>query len=206
MSAATVLVLNADYSLLEIVSWRQAASLLVAEKVRLVEGYAGRVLRSASMTMPFPAVVVRTTFVRARRRVRFSRKYILARDAHTCAYCGLRPRRASGTPDFDALTIDHVVPRSHARDGWVTLPWNGQRVRVTSWENVLTACEPCNTRKADQTPEQAGLVLRKYPKPPNALDLVWMNLFSYNIPDEWQIYLPKDSPWRDYWDVELSAE
>lgn len=201
-----VLVLNADYSLLEIVSWQQAVSMLVAEKVRLVEEYAGRVLRSTSLTMPFPAVVVRTTFVRARRRVRFSRKNIIARDAYTCQYCGARPRRHSGAPDLESLTLDHVVPRSHARGGWVTLPWNRQRVRVTSWENVLTACEPCNGAKADRTPEQAGMTLRKHPKPPTALDVAWMSLFRYEIPGEWQSYLPEDSPWKDYWDGELSPE
>lgn len=199
-----VLVLNADYSLLEVVSWQQAVSMLVMEKVRLVEEYAGKVLRSASMTMPFPAVVVRTQYVRAKRRVRFSRKNILARDAYTCQYCGAKPRKSSGAPDLAALTIDHVVPRAHSREGWVTS--GGQRVRITSWENVITACEPCNSLKADRTPQQAGLQMRKKPRPPSALDIAWMGLFRLDIPTEWQDYLPDASPWKGYWDVELASE
>jgi len=198
-----VLVLNADYTLLEIVSWQKAVSLLVLEKVRMVEKYAERLLRSPSVTIPFPAVVIRTKYVRNRKRVRFSRRNILARDAYTCQYCGAKPRRPSGMPDLSSLTIDHVVPRAQARDGHVVLPWDGRRVRTTSWANVLTACEPCNTAKGNRTPRQAGLKLRKMPRPPNPLQIAWMSVFRYEIPKEWQDYLPEASPWRDYWSAEL---
>ena len=201
----SVLVLNADYSLLEVVSWQRAVSMLIREKVRMVEHYAGRYVRSPSLTLPSPAVVARTTYVRARRRVRFSRRNIIARDAYTCQYCGRRPRRRDGAPNLDLLTIDHVVPRARAKEGWVVLPWSGKRVRVTCWENVLTACEPCNGAKANRTPRQAGLTLHKHPRPPSFSDLTWMRLFRYDIPTEWQDYLPEGSPWRGYWDQTLLA-
>lgn len=197
-----VLVLNADYSLLEVVSWQQAVSMIVMEKVRLVEEYAGRVLRSATASMPFPAVVVHNKYVETRRRVRFSRKNILARDAYTCQYCCAQPRRPSGSPDLEMLTIDHVIPRAHGKDGWVKSR-SGERVRVTSWQNILTACEPCNSLKADRTPEQAGMQPRKEPRHPSALDIAWMSLFRYEVPREWKDYLPAGSPWLDYWDGEL---
>lgn len=200
---SSVLVLNIDYTPLEVISWRCAMEKLVMGKVELVEEYAGRVVRSAREEFPFPAVV-RLVGNYVRRRVRLSRSNIFARDAYTCQYCGARPRRQSGAPDLQELTIDHVVPRAQSRGGWVTLPWSGERVRVTSWKNVLTACGPCNFDKADRTPSEAGLTPRKTPRPPSTLDVAWMGIIKYRIPDEWKDYLPEGSPWADYWDVELA--
>jgi len=201
--SATVLVLNANFSPMEVVSWERAVSLLVRDKVRMVQDYAGRVLRSPSVTMPFPAVVMRVKYVPARRKVRLSRRNLLARDAYVCQYCGIRPRRADGRPNLTALTIDHVVPRAAAVRGWVQLPWNGRKVRVTSWENTVTACEHCNYAKAALPLRESGLKLARMPRVPSSIDVAWMSLVSCDIPNEWKQFLPADSPWRDYWDAEL---
>ncbi len=198
-----VLVLNVDYTPLEVISWRDAIEKIIMGKVELVEAYVGRFIRSPSTQFPFPAVVRVSKYVR--RRVRLSRKNIISRDAYTCQYCGCRPRKKSGVPRLESLTIDHVVPRAQAQKGWVTLPWSGNRVRVTSWENVLTACAPCNSNKANRTPRQAGVKMRKRPKPPSTLDLAWMSIFKHEVPPEWKDYLPLNSPWRDYWDAELES-
>ena len=77
--------------------------------------------------------------------VTFSRRNLFKRDHATCQYCGARP----GTGE---LTIDHVVPRSR----------NGQ----TTWENCVLACVPCNARKANRSPDQAGMKLRRAPARP----------------------------------------
>lgn len=199
----SVLLLNVDYTPLEVISWRRAIELLYREAVVRVEAYAGRFLHSASEAMPFPAVV-RLVDRYARRKVRRSRKNVIARDGYTCQYCGAQPRKKSGSPKLSELTIDHVVPQAQAVNGWVTLPWrSGQRVRTSAWENVLTACAPCNTFKADRTPTEAGMQMRKVPKAPTPYEIAWMSLFQIRIPEEWKDYLPRDSPWRDYWDVEL---
>jgi 5-methylcytosine-specific restriction endonuclease McrA len=66
--------------------------------------------------------------------ITFSRLNIYTRDRFSCQYCGARFRR-------EDLTFDHVVPRSA-----------GGR---TSWENIVTACVPCNARKANRTPREA---------------------------------------------------
>lgn len=198
----TTLVLNVDYTPLEVVSWRDAIEKLLTDKVELVEAYVGQFVRSPSVRFPLPAVVRLVTGY-ARRRVRLSRKHILERDAYTCQYCGARPRTRSGAPRLQDLTIDHVVPRAQARGGWVTLPWSGERVRVTSWENVLAACGPCNASKADRTPSEAGMVMRRTPRAPSVIDMAWMAIIRHKIPSEWKDYLPEGSPWRDYWDAEL---
>lgn len=58
---------------------------------------------------------------------------------------------------------------------------------------------------ADRTPAQAGMVMAKRPRPPTGIEVAWMSLFSCDIPDEWKEHLPADSPWLDYWDVELDS-
>lgn len=71
-----------------------------------------------------------------------NRREVLRRDHHTCQYCG----------STHNLTLDHVVPLS--RGGSHT------------WDNVVTACERCNQRKGNRTPEEAGMVLRSKPRAP----------------------------------------
>lgn len=181
MSTAAVLVLNVDYSPLEVISWRKAMEKIVIGKVELVTAYIDRVIRSPSTEFPFPAVV-RLVGRYARRRVRLARRNILARDAHTCQYCGIRPPSSE-------LTVDHVVPKAHARGGRVRLP-NGDVVRVNSWVNEVAACRPCNTRKADRTPAQAAMKLRRLPRVPSRVDIAWMKIRANgSIPDEWSFYL-----------------
>jgi len=200
----SVLLLNADYTVLEIISWQKAVSLLYREKVRVVENYADRFLRSSSIVLEFPAVVARVKYVRPRKALRLNRKSLLARDQYTCQYCGFRPRKSSGNPDLEQLTLDHVVPRSQAINGWVSVPWHPERVRTTSWWNLLTACQPCNSNKAALSLKDSGLAMRKKPRPPTPLEIAWIALFKYEVPDEWKFYLPPGkSEWANYWDVEL---
>jgi len=200
-----VLVLNIDYTPLEVVPWRDAMEKILLGKAELVEGYAGRFIRSAKKSWAWPAVVRLTTGY-VKRKVKLSRKNVLARDSYTCQYCGVRPRKSGGAPRLEDLTIDHVFPKSRAKNGWVNLPWNGDRARVTSWENLLTACERCNTGKADRTPKEAGLTMRSRPKAPGTMDVARMSIMSVRIPEEWKMYLPEDSPWRDYWSVALDDD
>lgn len=85
-------------------------------------------------------------------RVTFSRRNIFKRDHYTCQYCSARP-------GSEELTVDHVVPR--AQGG------------VSSWENCVLACTACNKRKADRTPEEARMHLRKRPVRP-----AWKPLYA----------------------------
>ncbi len=71
-----------------------------------------------------------------------NRREVLRRDHHSCQYCGVTKH----------LTLDHVIPRS--------------RGGKHSWDNVVTACERCNSKKGDRTPQEAGMPLRNHPKAP----------------------------------------
>ncbi len=188
-----VLLLNADYRPVQVVSWERAVCLLLDRKVRTVAAYADRFIHSENLEIAWPAVVSLVEYVRVKAGPKLNRRNVLARDGFACVYCGVTPRLHSGRPDTSALTLDHVVPRSRAIKGRVTVvgrgPATGKRVNVTSWENLVTACEPCNHSKADRTPAEAGLVLRRPPRRPNATDTLRIALASAPVPAEWRDYL-----------------
>jgi len=167
MVNSNVLVLNATYEPINIVSVRRAVVLLLKEKAELVEA-ANAELRAGRFRMPLPAVIRLVYYVRIPRLmgVPLSRRTVLARDHHTCQYCGSTPGRAD-------LTVDHVRPRSKGG--------------TTTWDNVVTACRHCNVRKGNRTPDEAGLRLRSAPARPRFVALA---LVAQANPNElWQKYM-----------------
>ncbi|MGI9117351.1 MAG: HNH endonuclease [Gaiellales bacterium] len=167
--AGAVLVLNATYEPLNVTSVWRACSLILSRKAEVLEADPDRVLRSPSTTLPHPIVIRLVAYVRVPRFTsrRITRRALFARDEHTCQYCGSRTR----------LTLDHVVPRS--RGGGST------------WDNVVTACSPCNLRKRDRLPHEAGMPLRRPPRAPHP-DL-YLTLGARAIPTVWQPYLPSQT-------------
>jgi 5-methylcytosine-specific restriction endonuclease McrA len=146
-----VLVLNATYEPLNVCTAKRAIVLMLKQKAEALE-VSGRLLHSAEMAFPLPIVIRLNYFVRVPRgdRRKVSRRAILARDRHSCQYCGSRSH----------LTIDHVVPRS--RGGGST------------WDNIVTSCAPCNSRKGARLPREANMRLRSKPKPPEPMAFIYM--------------------------------
>ena len=142
---AHALVLNASFEPLCVVPLRRAVVLVLTEKAVVVERAPDRVLHSERTTMDCPAVVRLCHYVRVpyRRGVPLTRRAVLERDAHRCAYC---PRRAD--------TVDHVIPRSRG----------GEHV----WANVVAACCRCNHRKGSHLLPEIGWELPFTPKEPAA--------------------------------------
>jgi len=160
--STSVLVLNRLYQPVHVTSVRRAIILLYRGAARAVdEQYqtfdfeswaelAAAVHEESIGTTRKRIKVPRVILLQAydhlpRARVRFSRLNIYARDRNICQYCGRKPARAE-------LNLDHVVPRS--------------RGGVTSWENVVCSCVPCNLRKGGRTPDEAGMRLLKHPARP----------------------------------------
>ncbi len=190
-----VLQLNADYTPMKVLKWQRAVELVLANKVVLVADVPGRFVRSASLALPWPAVVALRRYCRVTGKVGYSGRNVAARDMWTCGYCGLRPRDAAGNVDVAALTIDHVVPRAQSKNGKVYLPWSRKHVPVSCWENAIAACRPCNGRKADRTPSQAGMVLRFLPRAPTQADALRIALTRVaELPEPWLPWLPGE--WR----------
>ena len=163
------LLLNTTYEPVKVISWQRAVTMMVLGKVEVVRTY-DAMLRAVHWEIPTPAVVRLTEFIRRRRmRIAMSRRNIFYRDGYQCQYCHRR------LPARD-LTCDHVMPRSQG----------GQ----TSWENLVTACGPCNRRKGGRTPEQARMRLRHTPARPESLPIEFaLNLGSGAFPDSWRDYL-----------------
>lgn len=173
-----VLVLTPAYIPHKVVSWERAVIMFFSRKVEIVDSY-DEDLCSPSLTMKMPSVVrlVRNP-AGIKRSVKFSRVNVFTRDGFRCQYCG-SPKR------MGELNYDHVVPR-HV----------GGR---TTWENIVAACYPCNSRKANRTPEQAGMKLLRRPYVPKTLPVMPPRFDPREIPASWADYV------RSYFKDEAAA-
>ncbi len=139
-----VLLLNASYEALNIVSAPKALALVWRRVAEIIENDPGEFLHSISFTFSVPSVIRLTQYVdiRSRQNRTTGRLRILVRDKFRCQYCGKK-----GTA-FE-LTLDHIVPKSKG----------GKMIA----ENLVAACRPCNNRKADRTPDEARMPLLANP-------------------------------------------
>ena len=174
------LVLNADYRPLSyyplsLWSWQDAVKAVFLDRVSVLSEYDHEV-HSPSLTIRLPSVIALKDYIATARRPAFTRFNVFLRDAFACQYCNAR----APAPD---LTFDHVIPRSR-----------GGR---TTWENVVTACAPCNLRKGSKLAKQAGMFPYQKPYRPTVQDLHNNGRhFPPNyLHESWVDYL--------YWDTEL---
>lgn len=164
MLSVLVLVLNQNYEPLNVCNARRAFVLVDRGKAEVLEQGDG-ILHSATAIFPLPSVIRLISHIRRPRpRMRLSRKELFHRDGFRCQYCGKRTRE---------LTIDHVLPRH--RGGRHT------------WDNLVTACKPCNHRKAGRTPQEARMALLSEPAAPH------LGLYYPFWP-----YLEREEGWRKF--------
>lgn len=162
-----VLVLNATYEPINVCAARRAL-VLVLKGVASAEEQSRFVFRSSSRSFRVPSVIRLLEY----RRIPFqgralSRKNILMRDRNTCQFCA-RVLPAS------ELTLDHILPRSKGGE--------------STWENLVACCHPCNNRKGDRSPEEAGMKLLRRPR-------------SFTLHTDRQLMRMmgrKDEAWRKY--------
>ena len=173
------LVLNADYTPLSyyplsVWPWQTAIKAVFLDRVDIVANY-DREVHSPNATMRLPSVIALKQYVRPSEHPAFTRFNLFLRDRFQCQYCG------TGKD----LTFDHVVPRSQ-----------GGR---TTWENVATACAPCNLKKGGRTPRQAKMQLNLSPIRPT----------NWHLQEHGRAFPPNylHQSWHDwlYWDTELLA-
>lgn len=141
--AARTLVLNAGYEPLSVVSYRRAMVLVMNGRAHALETDDAHPVRTVLGEYERPTVIVLARYVKLphTRSVPVSRRGVLRRDSHRCAYCS-----------HHASTIDHVIPRS--------------RGGSDSWENLVACCLKCNNIKGDRTPQEMGWQMRITPKAP----------------------------------------
>ncbi|WP_431045111.1 HNH endonuclease [Streptomyces sp. P1-3] len=147
------LVLNASFEPLSTVTLRRAVVLVLQDKAVVEQAHPRLRVRASAVDVPLPRVIRLCRYVRVpfRRQAPWSRRGVLVRDRHRCAYCGRR-----------ATTVDHVVPRSHGGGD--------------TWLNTVASCAEDNHRKADRTPEQAGMRLLNAPFEPTPSDALLLAL------------------------------
>ncbi len=173
------LVLNADfrplsYYPLSLWGWQDAIKAVFLDRVNIVASY-DKAVRSPSLEMQLPSVVSLKAYVKPSTHPAFTRFNVFLRDKFVCQYCGCR----------EDLTFDHVIPRSR-----------GGR---TTWENIVTACAPCNLRKGGKYAHHADMRPRRKPRRPTMHELqhVGRRFPPHHMHESWMDYL--------YWDVELDA-
>lgn len=151
-------VYNGSELISQIPVWR-AFVLWLKGRVEIVQTYSDTELRTASRSYPAPQAVVLTPY---RHNIKRFSKYapqlkqhaLFLRDDYTCQYCG---RHVSELNLNEGLTRDHIVPRS--------------RGGLDVWTNVCAACSSCNRKKADRTPKEADMMLRRSPHVPTRGEL-----------------------------------
>lgn len=137
-------------------------------------------IRTVSIKIRVPRVIMLLAFDRLpKKEVKFTRHNIFERDQNTCQYCGK-------VHDRTELNLDHVIPRD--------------RGGPTSWENIVCSCIDCNTRKANRTPQEAGMRLIRKPKRPKWRPFLQITL-GLHYPDSWKHFID-----LAYWNVELGEE
>lgn len=151
---------EARYQTHDISSWLEYSESTVAQDV----------IRSVQIALEVPKIIVLALYDRIpRKEVKFTRQNVFLRDKHTCQYC----RKCF--PESQ-LNLDHVVPRDHGG--------------ITSWDNIVASCIPCNTRKANRTPAQAKMHLLRPPQAPR-----WRPLFGlkeHRNDEAWEEFVNPD--------------
>jgi len=191
MKCTDVLVLNLDYSPFDVWDWQHAMLKYVPgnidmdddPKVEAVYDTNGMVTHDfvvrdgGGNAYQLPAVLKLVKFINAHQgRAPYSKRNIYARDMGICQYCGKFTK-------LGIHTIDHVIPRAH---------WNPRRFhfRLSSFENVVTSCDPCNKHKRNRTPQQAGMTLIRKPRAISRV-VAYNNKMAMitNKPAQWMPYL-----------------
>jgi 5-methylcytosine-specific restriction endonuclease McrA len=164
MASNASLVLNASFEPLHAVTVARAVTLVVGGRATVLEEDLERQIRSERISLGRPLVIqlLRQAPVPYRTGAGFSKRAVLRRDAHRCAYCGR-----------SADSVDHVVPRCQGG--------------ADQWENTVAACRPCNQRKAGRTPDQAGMQLLYRPSIPRGARALAVSFERVHA--EWKPYL-----------------
>ena len=159
-----VLLLNQSYQPLMTLGAKRAIILSFTEKVEVLERYSDQI-RSINLSIFMPSVIRLKDYVRFnKKKIPLNRKNILKRDNHVCQYCNSKS---------NFMTIDHIIPKDKGgRD---------------SWDNLVAACVPCNTKKGNKLLKDIDMVLLKKPKAPSFLFNIHNDLS--NSQDSWKPYL-----------------
>jgi len=162
------LLLDCNYFPVKIISWQKAMILFLTERAEVVDEYDDKLIRTVSTSFKLPKVLRLFQTHKITQNVKFTRMNVFYRDQFKCQYCSIQL-------PANELTFDHVIPVS--------------QLGATSWENVVTCCKGCNTRKGSKTIKAAGMQLLKKPKKPRWSPELCLRLLDGD-PLEWWNFFP----------------
>lgn len=151
------LVVDAGFQPVNMIDGFDALVMVLTEKAEIISAY-DKVVRSVSLTFQLPKIIKlkrMVTAIRKATQISYSKYNVHIRDNHTCQYCSKKLNNKTAT-------IDHILPKSRG----------GQN----TWENTVTACGVCNTRKDNKTPREANMRLLRTPKKPKMISMIKQEL------------------------------
>lgn len=155
-------VLNGDYSYLNVISWKRAVCLLMKGKTEVLK-WSDKEIRNSEgeVVTRLPLVMRLIKIIRMiyKNKVPYSKRNIFVRDNFTCMYCG--------SQDKGKLTVDHVIPQS--------------RGGKSSFDNCVASCRQCNLDKGNKTPNEAKMYLLKRPYTPTIYEFIRLKMEHYKI-------------------------
>lgn len=153
-------ILNGDYTFLNIVNWRRAICLMVKQKVEVLK-FSKKAIRNGEgeiiTYVPLVMRLIKIIRMIYKNKVPFTKKNVFVRDKYRCAYCG----------SSQDLTVDHVIPRS--------------RGGKNNFDNCITACKPCNNKKDRRTPSEAKMYLSHQPYAPTISEFIRLKMMQLGI-------------------------
>lgn len=166
-----VLLLNASEEVLDIIDWTRAVSLLFTNKAEKPwRGCNHYKIKTTSGYYELPMVIVLREFVHVPyfRSKAPSKRNVYKRDGNRCQYCGCSLNSKNSS-------IDHILPSS--------------RGGKSTWQNLAAACKPCNKRKGNRTPEEAGMPLLRETFTPTKQAMMVANIRNLGRCEDWLSYL-----------------
>jgi 5-methylcytosine-specific restriction endonuclease McrA len=156
---SNVLVLNFDYTPLNVTSFQRGFVLVDKGKAEIVKSDTNPVIIGVKQYVR-PLIIRLLNYIKFQtKKLRVNRNRIFKRDGNQCMYCGSKKE----------LTLDHVLPKS--------------RGGGNEWTNLVTCCSKCNVKKGNRTPEEAKMFMKSKPYVPN---LMFENSLIYQIWEDFQ--------------------
>ena len=162
----SILVLNADYTPINITDLKRAFNLIYKGKAEIIKHNIISPIITEVRNFKRPTIIRLLRYISIPfRKVKLNRQNIFRRDKFKCVYCGESTK--------SKLTIDHVYPKSKGGKN--------------TWQNLVTCCKSCNIKKDNKTLEEVGMSLNTVPYRPTYIQFVKNITISYK--DDWLPFL-----------------
>lgn len=168
MQFGRTLVIDSAMQPIKVIDWQTAILLVLKNKARVIDAYDNVLIHSATQAYKLPSVLMIVSKNKRKKEINFSKRAIFYRDNYTCAYCGDRFKPSE-------LSQDHVIPACQGG--------------TKCWENIVTSCRECNSKKGGRTPDEARMELKFLPHKPNWNPSLFIQLKKSDPIERWEFFV-----------------